>query len=434
MMHDVVGIVLAAVILVPALVLIVRRDVSRSLEFAVVASLACAVLIPSFATSAVVAVIAVLGPAALLAIAIIRDRAHLRTLQYPWVLAAFLAWSGIAGSFGSPVKLVLLNVATVVLLMLFAVAVVGAGSRSRNVFLPLFPIVIVVELAIGIWEEVLRAPAPWPRANGTDVISHRVNEVLPLLPGRAMGTTAQPIPYGVLVGFAVVVCLWFAVRTKSAALYTAAGLGLVTMVFAGTRSAFVTLAGVLVLWALMRIRWRKSALIWVVAAVVGVAAVMAILVVFMNSAVLATASFQHRAGILSTAGNLLGREPLQVVFGTGYASIPDLLAHGIVSGVKGITVFDEEFVRTAAAMGLVGLGLLVAVIVRGIVKGTELTRLLILFVAGTFLFFDGFSWRLIAMLFVLAIAYGYGKPGPSAWDVPRYLHRPLRRPVTEARR
>jgi len=236
------------------------------------------------------------------------------------------------------------------------------------------------------------------------------------------------------VGFAVVVCLWFAVRTKSAALYTAAGLGLVTMVFAGTRSAFVTLAGVLVLWALMRIRWRKSAYIWVVAAVVGVAAVMAILVVFMNSAVLATASFQHRAGILSTAGNLLGRDPLQVVFGTGYASIPDLLAHGIVSGVKGITVFDEEFVRTAAAMGLVGLGLLVAVIVRGIVKGTELTRLLILFVAGTFLFFDGFSWRLIAMLFVLAIACGYGKPGPSAWDVPRYLHRPLRRPVTEARR
>lgn len=427
MIRDIIGLSIAACIVVPALYLVLRLDVSRALAIAATATLASAVLIPSFATSAPVAVAAVLGPIAVLLVALFRDRTLLRTQTYPWTLAVFLTWSAIAGSLGWAPKLLLLNYATVFLLLLFAVAVIGAVSRGNNILMPLFAGVIVIEFIIGFLEEVFRTGALWPRANETDLITHRVNEVLPFLAGRAMGSTAQPIPYGVLVGFAVIVCVWFAVRYHSKIIYALSGVGLITMVFAGTRSAFLALGGVGVIWLLMKARWKRSTMVWVVGGVIVLGAAGAIAVGVSDPSMLATNSFQHRAGILTTAGNLLARDPLSVLLGTGYSSIQSIIDGGVVHGVKGIDVFDQEYVRTLAALGVVGLVLLIASIVRGIARGTELTRLLIVFIAFSFLFFDGLSWRLIAVLFVLAIAHGYAKPTDSAWKVPGYLIEKRRR-------
>lgn len=398
-------------VVVVSLVAVFRVTSTMAAWVGCISALSMAVLVPSFSTSAAVAAASVLGSILVLAIALLRDRPVFSRIRIPYVLIGFILWSTVVGSFGAPMALVLLYVATGVLLILLVLAVIRAVEQGHNVYLPFFAVVLVFEFVVGFGEEFLGTHAMWPRADGTDNISHRVNEVIPLLVGRAMGSTSQPIPYGMLLGACVVVCLWFAARSRSKLLWVLAGIGLVGMLFAGTRSSFVALAVVLVFWAVMTVKWRPLTILLTVSAVVALALIGGVLLLSAgNWSVLNTASFLHRAGVLSTSGNLLTRSPVDVIFGSGYASVETLMKTGVVHGVPGIYVFDEEFIRTLACLGIVGLVVLVTTFVRGIVVGDQLSRLLIVFLALSFLSFDGYSWRLIACLFVVTIAHGYGDP------------------------
>lgn len=376
---------------------------------AVTTALVMAVLVPSFSTSAPVAVAAVLGAVIVLLFGLVRDLSTLRHTPMPLILIVFTVWCAVIGSIGSPIKLVLLNLGTGALLFLLAVAVVGAANRKKNFLLPLFTIIIVFEVLMGLAEEFLGLKAMWPRANGTDLIGHRVNSIVPFLAGRAMGSTSQPIPYGMLLGFGVVVCIWFAVRRSSRWLYAVAAIGLVGMLFAGTRSAFVGLFAALALWLILAVRKRLILLIPVLA-VMAIGSVVAFLLVVRSAdqSLLASDSVVHRLGILETASNLLKRGLTDLLFGSGYQSMGDLIRKGVVHGVVGIDVFDEEFVRTFASVGLIGLLLLLATVILGLIHGNTLSRLLIVFISVGFFTFDALSWRLIATLFTVAIAYGYG--------------------------
>jgi hypothetical protein len=402
-------VILPAVIVAVSLVALYRMPRTAATWVGVTSALTMAVLVPSFSTSAPVAVVAVLGTIAILALALLRDRDAIRGTKYPLVLLLFLAWSACMGSVGSPVKLVLLNLATGVLLSLLAVVVIVAVSRGHNFLLPLFALVIMLEVALGVLEEFFGLKALWPRANGTDVISDRVNSVIPLLAGRAMGTASHPILYGILLAFSVVICLWFAVKRRSPWLFVAAGAGLVGMLFAGSRTALICVVLAVLLWLLATVRHRLTLFVpLIVITVLGAVGTFAFTFSSDDKALLASDSFAHRLGILDTAGNLLLRNPVEVIFGSGFQSTGALIKTGVVHGVNGINVFDEEYIRTLACLGLVGLVLLISSTVLGLIRGNLHSRLLVVVLVVGFATFDALSWRLTATLFVVVIAYGYG--------------------------
>ena len=416
-----VALAVPSVIFLVSVVAVLRLPREQSASLGVMSAISMAVLVPSFATSAPVAVAAVLGTVTVLVIAIARDRGPLRTVTYPVALILFIVWSSTVGSIGSPIKLVLLNLGTGALLILLVLAVVIAVSRGQNFCLPFFAIVLVFEFLIGFAEQFFGWKAMWPRADGTDNISHRVNAIAPILVGRSMGSAAQPIPYGMLIAFCVIVCLWFAVRNRSRTLWILVAVGLVGMVFAGTRSAFVALAVALAVLALTSIKWRRATLIAAAVAVLSLVVAAGGVVAYLSrSGALTTDSFIHRAGILGTAGGLLTRNPPDVIFGSGYQSVETLLKSGVVRGAPGIYVFDEEFIRTLACLGVIGLALLVATFVRGIAIGNGLSRTLTAFIAVSFFTFDGFSWRVIDCLLVISIAAAYGRPRESR-ATPRWM-------------
>ncbi|WP_394769548.1 O-antigen ligase family protein [Lacisediminihabitans sp.] len=398
-----------SIIFLAGLIVVWKVKLECALWASVTTALVMAIMVPSFATSAPVAVAAVVGAILVLAFGLLRDWRTLKQAPLPLVLIFFTLWCATVGSVGSPIKLVLLNLGTGALLSLLAVAVVGAAKRHTNFLLPLLAIVIVFEVLLGLAEEFLGLKAMWPRANGTDVIANRVNSIVPFLAGRAMGSTSQPIPYGVLLGFALIVCLWFAVRRKSALLYSAAALAFVGMLLSGTRSALLGVGAAIALWALLALRHRLRILIPVLAVIV-VGAVTTLVVVLTSGdrALLTSDSVLHRLGILETAANLLKRNAADFLFGRGYQSMGVLIRSGVVHGVAGIDVFDEEFVRTIASVGLIGLLLLIAAIALGLRRGNQLSRLLIVFIVLGFFAYDALSWRLSATLFVVALAYGYG--------------------------
>lgn len=377
---------------------------------AVISAIAMAVFVPSFSTSAPVAVVAILATVAVQVLALFRDRGIWPVLRVPAILIIFIMYSTTVGALGAPIALVLQYAATGVLLVLLTLSVSGAvARRGQAILLPTFGIILVVQFMIGFGEEFLGTKALWPRSDGTDNISHRVNAVLPSLIGRAMGSTSHPIPFGILFGFCVIVCLWFALKRRSVFYFALAMLGVVGMVFSGTRSAFVALAGALIVWGILA-SWRKKAVLIpvVIAALIGLPAGLYFVLQNAGSGFTSSRSFVHRIGILDTASNLFKREPLEVVFGTGFSSIQRLIEDGVVRGVEGISVVDEEFVRTLAGLGIVGLVLLLGAIIACVIRGNQLSILLLSFLVVGFVAFDSLSWRLIFTLFVVAIASSYG--------------------------
>ena len=396
-------------VLALTLIFLIFRPKQSALKIGVVGSVWMAVLVPSFSTSANVAIAAVLGGNIILVIAILRDRRTLLTGPIPYALLAFILWTAIVGSVGAPRNMVLLYLATGTFLGLLALCVIGAVGRGHVLFVPLFAAVVFFEFCVGLGEQFFGTSAMWPRADGSDLISHRANSVAPWLIGRSMGSTSQPIPYGILVAFCIIVCVWFAIKNRSIVLGGIAGIGLVALVFSGTRNAILGLGVAAVAWFVFMF-WRKKRIIIPFAIVVVLAVPAALLYVLRagGSDFTESSSFAHRLGILETAGSLFLREPGEILFGTGYSSIRELISSGLISGVDGLTVLDQEFIRTFVATGAVGLILLIVAAIQGLRKGNTLTRVLIVFLLFGFVAFDSLSWRLLQTLFVFVLAYGYG--------------------------
>lgn len=390
-------------------VLILVRPRQSALRIAVIAALSMAVLVPSFSTSATVAIAAVLGTNASLSLALLKDLRSVNPRRVPFVLIAFLLWSAIVGAINAPFSMVLLYLATGSMLVLLALAVPGATRRGGEIFLPFFAIVVLFEFLVGVGEQFFGTLAMWPRADGSDLITHRSNSVAPFLLGRAMGSASQPIPYGILVGFCVLVCVWYLVMKRRYWLLLPTALGGAALVFSGTRNAILGVLVGIAVWFLLQF-WRKRLVVIPFLALAAIGAPVAVYVGFLagGDELANSSSLVHRLGILETAGNLFQRAPMDVLFGTGFSSIKGLIESGLISGADGLTVIDQEFVRTLAGTGIVGLALLLVTLALGFLRGSQLTRILIAFLAVGFIAFDSLSWRLIQTLFVFVVSYGYG--------------------------
>ena len=396
-----------------ALLVLLTRPRHRSLFWAITGAFLLVVLVPSHSPPRDVAVLAILLSTALLVLALLRNVEQLRNCRPPVPLLLFLVYSVSVWIRDGFTNTVMLNVATNVMLILVALAISVGSSFSHRAFVYALVVAGVIQFALSLSEQFFGAEALWPRPDGTDVIESRVNILAPDLIGRAMGSTSQPIPLGILSGMAVIASLWLAIRGRNKIFFVPAGLALVTLVFSGTRSAVVATGVALLLWAALTARVARS----VQYIYFGVGAMATVIIIDIEELLgfgnfRQSESFTHRTGVFESATSLLSRAPGDVLWGSGYDSISGILRSGFAGDSSSIVVFDQEIVRTAASAGILGVMLLLAAVVSGLRRGDTLSRVFLSYSFFSFLAFDSLSWTLTTFLFVASAA------GP-AWNDPR---------------
>lgn len=370
--------------------------------FAVFFVLALAIVIPSHSPPREVLVLAAAGAVLILLAAVFRSLDAIRgSVPNVWLIA-FLTFSSTVMAVESERSYALFVALTAFLYILFSLFVSGPGQHGTRVLVIAVPIFVVIEFALSFSEEFMGVKALWPQTNGSDFITHRYNPVAPWLAGRAMGSTSQPIPLGIIAGLLCLLCVWMAFK-RSKVFWVFATLAAVVLLFSGTRSSFLALVVCLAFWFALRAGLKSVPVYFAVGAVlIGVFWVADGLSLLGFSNFSSTDSYLHRADVLGFIPTLADRPLNELFFGSGYSSIGVLLQSSSFGGGSGILVFDQEFVRTVVATGVVGLVLLVLAIVEGFRRGNLPSRMILLFMAVTFLSFDGLSWNMSTILFVLA--------------------------------
>lgn len=389
-------------VLVP--ILVSRTNVAA---WAVVVVLAVQVWVPSFYSPAglqlAVNIACIFG----LFVTVGRSRERI-AIDLPWllfVLLSLLVWvshvRGASPSYGTQMAVV-----AVMLVLLFSVMRM-ITLESFHIFVRGFALVLIVQAGIALLEQVGVLGSIWPRTDESDFIGNRRNGLLPQLPGRSMGSLAQPIPLGVVAAFGVVLGANQLTRHPLASTTLLAG-SLIALGLSGTRSAVVAVVlGIVVLLFFARRKvWAWCAVLCALLAVPFGLGGAILETLGLGSEFQGTTSYVHRAQVPVWIGILLEREPFDVVFGGGYASTARMFESGILPGV-GLTVFDQEFVKTFSASGLVGLAVLGSLVVYAFIAGDAVSRGLLATLLVTFLFFDTLSWRIGSVLFCFALGLAF---------------------------
>ncbi len=422
-----VALVVIALTLLGGLVVLVapRRNVAWVGFAAILLNL---VLIPTFGPSGAVRLGAVLS--CLLVTLIMLSRWPSRTPQPGSInipLCMYLLWTTAVTAVTSEADWGLLRVATCVLLLLLMICL----SRLAPPYFGIVAIaaVIGIQLLLGMLEAFTSLDALWPRPDGSDRIESRVNQLAPWLPGRVLGSTAGPIPYGTLAGLGILIAAW-AIASKNRKSFwflLVASVGM--LLLSGTRSAAVAVIIVVAAWLLLRSTSSRllSVGVIILTCIIALGYSGNAFSVLGLGNVDSTTSFLHRISVLSSVGALLEQQQLaEILFGNGERA-RDLILSGVVASSGGVTVFDNQLVRELASSGLVGLLLLLAALVRGFRLGDGASRLLLAFIAIMFFSFDALTWNVILFFFVAAgsIRMGDGVLGQEsdllqpAWTSPR---------------
>lgn len=377
----------------------------RALYLGVFTTVTMGIFVPSLSPSPEVTVTAVGASILVLTVSLLRSLPQLSSARAPGFLILFLLWFTLVGSTNNASSGRLsLTLAEGLLYILLALAV-SAMPKDRSVLLVIMPIAIVIEFLIATGEQFFGTRALWPRVDGSDDISRRYNALAPWLVGRSMGSTSYGIPLGIMAGLALICCLWLLLTRKKAIFLVLSTLAGATMLFSGTRTAFLA-AGVCAIAYLIgsitvkRLTWYVPLLL----SIFGVLLLLNPLELLGLGNIGGTTSYQHRFGVFESIPRLLGRPLGDLLVGTGYQSISDLLLSGEISGANGVTVLDQEFTRQLAGAGVIGLGLLFLAIYAGIRRGDFLSRLLLLFCVVFFLSFDFLTWRMLFIFFVVVCA------------------------------
>lgn len=365
--------------------------------------LALAVLIPSHSPPREVLSTAVVGAVVVLLVASLRCHVSLATAVPNTWLIAFVIYSSVVMIFeseGPYAWYVFLLGISYVLLSLLASQPKSNGTTALYVALPVF---VAVQLALATSEEFLDTKALWPLTNGSDFITHRLNPVAPWLAGRAMGSTSHPIPLGILMGLSLVLCAWIAIHRRNRTSWIFVALAGVGILFSGTRSAILAAFISIVFWFGSSAGTKRLP----VTILAGMFGIVVILTLDANSlpglsGFYSSESYLHRSDVLDFLPELAKRSTSEIFFGSGYSSIASLLQSSIFAGGSGIQVFDQEYIRTFVATGIVGFVLLMLAIVEGFRRGNMPSRLILIFLCVTFASFDALSWNLSMTLFVLA--------------------------------
>lgn len=385
------------------LVATIFSKANKASQGALLFVLALAVLVPSHSPSRDVLSAAVGGAAVILVVAIVRSHRLIAKAVPNIFLILFILYSSVITFFEAEGPYAWFILLSCISYLLVSILVSQPGFNGTAVLYLAVPIFVVIQFVFSSAEEFLGAKAIWPLTNGTDFITHRLNPIAPWLAGRAMGSTSHPIPLGTLMAICLVVCMWVAINGRRRRYWLVSVLASTVILFSGTRSAILAVLVSLAFWFSAAAGSKRLP-----GYVVGAVAFFIIAVSVDPQALpglsgfYSSESYTHRANVLEFLPELMQRSFGDLFFGSGYGSIASLLQSSVFSGGSGIQVFDQEYIRTLTATGVVGFMLLMLTIVEGFRRGNVPSRLVLICLAVTFFSFDALSWNLLMTLFVIA--------------------------------
>ncbi|PPF82218.1 hypothetical protein C5B96_09700 [Subtercola sp. Z020] len=381
-------------------VLLTKR--STALVVAVTAGAISAVLVPSFGPAPDLKAAALVVTIVPLTLAILRNGSALlrQRLQLPLIL--YFIYSSIMATVNASGPATVLALATGLSLLLLVLCNNLITDQKIAMLARLMVVVVVFQFFLGFNEAVLGNPALWPRPDGSDRILSRVNHFAEFLPGRVLGSTAGPIPYGTLAAIGLMASLWIAVEQRKRVYWFAVVAAAGALLFSGTRSALLAVILAIIAWILVRSRVSRPLI--VLFGVLGAfifAASVNVVALFGFSDFADSTSYVHRSGVIGSVGSLLTQQPMfNVLFGNG-ALANTLLTNGVIGSADSVPVYDNQFVREIAVSGILGFGLLVIAIVVGLKRGDMLSRLCLGILVLMFFSFDALTWRAVAIVFAM---------------------------------
>lgn len=223
---------------------------------------------------------------------------------------------------------------------------------------------------------------------------------------RIQGTLAHWIPYSAVLsaGLFVLVAQWR--RYRPTLRMVAIPLIGVCLFLAGSRTSILVVAAGLLLLTLTSRSAGRAVRNTVIAGGVAIAGVLGIgALTRAADEIAATGSVENRLGNVAAVPGLLGRPPLETLFGSGLDSIGRLFDQDLLLN-NGFNVVDNQFVTSIATQGILGVVLLIALLVVGWRGGDRATRPLILLVVLLAFSFDWIRYTSVLVILFPVIAAG----------------------------
>jgi hypothetical protein len=284
--------------------------------------------------------------------------------------------------------------------------VIGAAANVSERESILRAVVVLAALQVGyaIVETMMRPPVLWasPVPEHITTIGDRLpSEIIPGL-SRAQGTFGHPLMFS----FFLIVALGVALRTQwksPVRKFWFVTLMLTGALLGGSRSAIV----VMVAMVLFSIGSRRTAWLRGILLAALTLAFLALTGFFQSEIVerfSTSGSLTHRVGAFEALPRLLAQQPDVVWFGHGWYAAPRLTETGLLQ-LDGLVAVDNQIVATLAASGIIGLGLVLALILRGVIGSPPVTRLAFLAATVMFLVFDVLQYPVTWALYTLLLGF-----------------------------
>ena len=381
-------IALLAAVIVILVVLLIPVRVVRSISLAIAFGIAAysvnltatrALYLPSMIFAIVV-----------LAIALLRTRSprsgHLAT---QFTLAAW--WVLVLGS-----VLVMHGMSVASILIYGTLALLASHIAFRldhfsvRLFVRALLVLMLAEAILGAFEALGSAQPLWGYMGIV-----RENPLFNNSIDRAQGTFGHPIVYGWFMAVCAVLVWTNAAQLGRRWHLIALVVATSGLLFAGTRSAVLAAVAGIVLHIVTRpgvTRWVRNMLAAVgvvfIAALVGAGAT----VDRITTELLSSGSWLQRFGNISNVPALLGRPPMEFLFGQGWGRDVDLFLKGYLHSDYMLYVVDNMYVEALGTMGLIGLIAILVGLVVAFIRGDRAARALTLTVATMMFSFDTMVW------------------------------------------
>ncbi|WP_285189975.1 hypothetical protein [Rhodococcus sp. MEB041] len=313
--------------------------------------------------------------------------------------------------------------------------VVGSSMARHDVVRPVFRWLIAIvtaQAAYAVYEAREGIDPLWRGATVDSATGRSTPLRSELIEGyfRAQATYGHPLVLASACLMAVVLVVTTDAVLKNSHRFLLVGVLSAGIVASGSRNAVIILAGVLLfVWGARN--WRVTA---ARALFFGtpLAFIAVILLWDRIQEFIGTGSFYHRAGAFDVVTKLFERRDLvPLMVGDGSASTPRLQRQGVLQSATFVAI-DNQFILLFIQYGLLGLGLVAALILLGFRSKDRGLRLVMAVWLVQFFVFDVLAWPSAAMLLWLAVGIG-AYTAPTA--VPESVEdRPVERPYAQRRR
>ncbi|WP_405376016.1 MULTISPECIES: O-antigen ligase family protein [unclassified Microbacterium] len=285
--------------------------------------------------------------------------------------------------------------------------VIGAASSApeRATLLKALMIMAGVQVVYAIFEVIVRPPVLWasPVPEHLAHIGDRLPSELIVGVARAQGTFGHPLMFSFFLVIALGIALRHTWKTPSRRFWFVA-LILAGAVMSGSRSALV----VMIAMTLFSLGSRRTAWLRGIALTVLGLAFLSLTGFFQSEIVdrfSASGSLSHRVGAFEALPRLLAQPSELVWLGHGWYAAPRLSEAGLLQ-LDGFVAVDNQLIATLAAVGILGVAIIIVLALRGIFTSPAATRVAVLAATAMFLVFDvlqyPITWGLYALLLGLA--------------------------------